>query len=300
AICAARGWPMLVLKGGALVGSDAESVDVADLDVLVRPEHALPLAAVLEASGYRKDGIDPGPEHGATAHLATRKPPWGVQVDVHFRVNGIADAESLWAAAEPLAGHPGVLVLRPGAQLHHLLLHTGTQHFNRRGTLRDLLLLASAAARCTPAEMTEVRRAISAHPAADLLSEMLKSALRLRGGGDADDPYRSVVLANYWIHAAPPSRHVPAVLLDAALLSLFSLLAPGDSYRRAFRARLMAGQLAHAPGFGVVHRISPRAAAAIQTAGRAALMAAVALPAWAGARRIAALAKGTGRTGDSE
>ncbi|HEU4557197.1 MAG TPA: nucleotidyltransferase family protein [Longimicrobium sp.] len=148
------GWTVVVMKGGVLATTPARAVDVLDLDVLLLPAEARALAARLDATlGYVTLEADPDPRAGM-AHLAQRIAPHHVQVEIHERVSGLAEPAALLARVEPLEGAPGLFRLHAGDHLRHLLEHGVRDHPDRRGSLRDLLLVADAVRRApdVPAE----------------------------------------------------------------------------------------------------------------------------------------------------
>lgn len=147
AVARETGWAIVVMKGGVLAPHPVRAVDVLDLDVLLEHRQARALAARLDtALGYVALQPDPHPRAGM-AHLAPRIAPNHVLVEVHERVSGLDAPEALLERVEPLDGAPGLFRLHPRDHLRHLLEHGVRDHPERRGSLRDLLLVADAVRR---------------------------------------------------------------------------------------------------------------------------------------------------------
>ena len=102
ALLSARGWEGIALKGGAAVLAGAATVDVQDLDVLVRPEHALELAHALDAAGFQAIGDDLPVGSAARHELSGRRAPGGPgpHLRAHRRVGGHRAAPRARAAAD--------------------------------------------------------------------------------------------------------------------------------------------------------------------------------------------------------
>ncbi len=136
AVAAGAGIPVAWLKFAGLAGLGLPvlgSRGVGDLDLLVAPAAAAPLAAALRAAGFRE-----GSGVAAAHHLAPLFAPAGPAVEIHTRLPGVrlaggrsasfADLEVaglLAASREPLA--PG-LVPAARVQRAHLLVHALAQH----------------------------------------------------------------------------------------------------------------------------------------------------------------------------
>lgn len=154
AVARDTGWSVVVMKGGVLAPDAARAVDVLDLDVLLEPGQARALAARLDGTlGYAALQADPDPRAGM-AHLAQRVAPNHVLVEIHERVSGMEAPGELLRRAEALGAVPGLFRLHARDHLRHLLEHGVRDHPERRGSVRDLLLVAEAVCRVpdAPAE----------------------------------------------------------------------------------------------------------------------------------------------------
>jgi len=194
AAAAAEGWRVVVMKGGVLVPDPARAVDVADLDLLLRPGEGRRLAARLDQGlGYVALQADPDPRAGM-AHLGQRVTPHHVQVEIHERVSGLDAAEALVERAQPLEGVPGVFRLHPRDHLRHLLEHGVRSHPDRRGSLRDLLLVASEAGAGPqlPAEFTD-----GGQGGAQAVRNTLEMARALADGRAPRDAFVAEAAARY-------------------------------------------------------------------------------------------------------
>jgi hypothetical protein len=156
---AARGVPMMVLKGVHLASGIYESPglrEMNDIDVMVRREH-LPVAAErVRARGYETVTSTSIEVDTLVSHHLTRAVRRGTaNIEVHWtlfkpgRPWG-ADPDGLWNRAAP-ATVGGVSVLALGAEdlLLHLCGHASHQHAFRMG-LRPLLDVASVLERHGP------------------------------------------------------------------------------------------------------------------------------------------------------
>ena len=190
-LAAAHDIPAIVLKGGVAALVSSTPVDVADVDVLVRPLQAERLAALLDAEGLRGTGP------AGTAHLAQRLEPHAVQVEVHFALNEFEVDDAVWHRLRPLDGVAGLMRLGAADHLWHLLLHTVVTHPYRRGALRDGLLIAEALGDCDSAELAALERRIGAHPLAQPLGDLFAMVRELRDGLSVGDRFRREAAANY-------------------------------------------------------------------------------------------------------
>ncbi|MDH3291746.1 MAG: nucleotidyltransferase family protein [Gemmatimonadota bacterium] len=174
-IASEREWDVVVLKGAVALGDPRRAVDLADLDLLTAPDDARALVAALDAGGYRKAGSS------SPLHLATRATEGGLPVEVHTRL-GILDRESfetLRARSVPMAETKRLRRLASRDHLLHLLTHVGVAHPYRRGSIRDLLLLAQAVRECSAREIEEARAMIERHRYATELPRLLDMACGL-------------------------------------------------------------------------------------------------------------------------
>jgi hypothetical protein len=217
----AHGWRALVLKGGAHLAAGTPPLDVWDVDLLLAPGQALPLGRALSATGaYATVGEDAPPGTPGRWEAATRISPGGVQVELHFAIPYLGAGVDPWAGAVP-AGVPGVLRMSPPLHLWHVLVHGVSHHPDRRGALRDLLLLAAAHGECAPAQVEEVRARAARHPHRALLLRALALVEEAAAGRIPRDPFRAEAALRYGLAADPPrgplwrTRIVPEVACAA-------------------------------------------------------------------------------------
>jgi hypothetical protein len=206
-----RGWSAIVPKGGAAVLAGACEVDVQDLDVLVRPEHAHELAAEMDAAGYVHDGPDFAADAPNRHQMAPRARPGSIMVEVHFALAPRLEGDP-WAGALPLP-IAGLLRLAPADHLWNVLAHATLHHPERRGALRDLVVAAAGVRWCGDAELREVERRCAEHPRGELPGRMLRMA-RALAAGRAEDLFRreaaTAALMSLWLFGHRPR---PAVQL---------------------------------------------------------------------------------------
>ena len=176
-LAAAHGIAGVVLKGGVAALASAAPVDLHDVDVLVRPLQAEQLAGLLDEEGFHATGP------AGTAHLAQRIAPNTVQIEVHFALNDIELSDAMWNRARPLDGAAGLSRLGAPDHVWHLLVHSVVSHPYRRGSLRDVLLIADALRDCSPTELEEVERRSASHRLARTLHAQLEMARELGAGG---------------------------------------------------------------------------------------------------------------------
>jgi len=287
-----RGWPGVVLKGAAHAAEGGEPLDVADVDVLLPREHAVEFAALLEArGGHRALGTDAAGASGTGWQLATRLAEGGVQVEVHFDVPFLAGEGDPWEATLPTPVR-GVLRLSPANHLWHVLVHGVVHHVERRGSLRELLLLLSARAACSAHDLREVERRAAAHRAARPLRATLGMLEALTAGTDPGDPFCAVAAARYGLFAGAGKRWGAGRFGMAAASSAFAL-AEGDGAYRGLWMGSPASALA-GPGFRGSTRWDRFALPAwgARVAWRTAHLALATLPAWLAARSARRLARG--------
>jgi Uncharacterised nucleotidyltransferase len=190
-LATAHAIPVIVLKGGVAVLTSAAPVDVADVDVLVHPVHAAPLAELLEKEGFSAAGL------GGGVHLTPRIALHAVQIEVHFAIPDVAGTDATWQRARPIAGAPGLARLGAADHLWHLLVHAGVTHPHRRGALRDVLLTADALRDCSPAELGAVVDRVTDHALAQPLVHLLRMAQELGRERVVRDRFRHEAAGNY-------------------------------------------------------------------------------------------------------
>jgi hypothetical protein len=179
-VAAGRGLEVAVLKGAVAVLRRG-APDLADVDVLASPEDAAVLAEEVDRMGYAESGVP-----GAHA-LKLRAAGDSIPVEIHTTVPGThgAPRERLRPAAEM----PPLRLLHPADHLWYVLHHATEQHAERRGSLRDLLVLADALHACAPDERAEVERWVADHERPELLRRVLRmaDAVARRTGAPRDE-----------------------------------------------------------------------------------------------------------------
>lgn len=209
----------VVLKGGVPLAEGRPGVDVVDVDVLAAPAQAQALGATLDASGYTARG------RASSHRLAERVTEDGVQVEIHTGVPGIGAADAFLARAVP-SRVAGVLAPHPADQLWHLLIHSVAQHAGRRGSLRELVLLADALGRCGPEDLPAVEARMDGRPDGPALRAQLALAQSLRARRPpAADPFAGVAAAAYSMTERLAPLRLPVPLKAALAESVFMAVA---------------------------------------------------------------------------
>jgi len=213
-----EGAVVVVLKGGVPLAEGRPGADLADVDVLASPAPAEVLGRALDGSGYTAYG------RASSHRLRERTTGDAVQVEIHTAVPGIGPAEA-FAGRAIAARTPGLHVPHPADHLWHLLLHTVAQHTGRRGSLRELVVLADALGRCAPEDVAAAEARMAARRDGPALRAQLELAHCLRARRPpAADPFRDVAAAAYTLreHLAP-SRLSPGfkgMMAEAVFLTL--------------------------------------------------------------------------------
>lgn len=208
AIARRRGLTVAVMKGAVAVLRRG-APDLSDVDVYASASEAAVLAEEIDRLGYRAVGAP-----GAHA-LRLRATEDSLPVEVHTSIPGTHGAPE--RRLVPAPSLPGLFVLHPADHLWYVLHHATEQHAERRGALRDLLVLADAMDACTPDDRREVDRWTAAHWRPELLRRVLEmaDALRRREGAPAD-PFRLDAAGRYvalgWMERTPAHETLRIVL----------------------------------------------------------------------------------------
>lgn len=279
-----RTWVVVVLKGGVAAAASPEPVDVLDLDLLVHPDHAGELAALLEErGGYASLGDEAPGSESRHKHLPQRLAPGSVQVEVHRFIPGLAPTADLLERAVRLGADARLCRLAPADHLWHLLTHGAVHHLDRRGKLREWVVLQGAVAACTPPDLDVVRGWIVAHPHAAPLSEVLAFALAGAGGGD---PFVAHAALRYTLGLRGPGRRLSRRLAQNVTDTAFALL-DERGVRGYIGTVLGAGAGERARAFPWLPRAVAAAASTAWRAARLSAAAVVALPlAWRARRAV--------------
>lgn len=268
-----RGWRLVVLKGGAHAHDDRAAVDLVDVDVLGRAGELDELAAMLREQGYRQ--VSPPSSHGAGDWAA----PGGIQVELHHAVPGVEPFHPVWDRIVPAGA---LWRLHPADHLWHLLVHAVVQHPDRRGRLRDLLLMAAALEGCDAASREEVARRIAADPYAEALRASLEIAGSLaEGTAPPADPFPTVAATRYLVMGWKRGRLPPVVATFAGVAVFARFGGHGGETGTWTHSGMGLERPSALPGFGWLHRHAPRAERAARMALRNAPLWAMAPLRWA-------------------
>lgn len=227
----ARGWKMILLKGGMAVAA-GEQIYLADVDILVEPERTEEVAAALAEAGFTAAGAD----HSTSHHLAARVQPHALPVEIHRFVRGIAEIEEFRARAAPLERHPPLWRLSPVDHLRYMLVHITSQHPERAGRIRDLLLIAHALGDCSPADMASVEAELEGHDRAATIRRVIDAARDLEARAWRSDPFEHHALCTYIAADLRIRNHLQRHLYSRALL-LAVTRRPWRREYQSYRAR---------------------------------------------------------------
>ncbi len=199
-----HGWRVAVLKGAVVAMSDQSAVDLVDIDLLAAPEDAARLAEQLSLQEYRPVG------HSSPRHLTGSAKDDGIPIEIHTTLarDGASLPSAFWDRVVPLETVPGLYRLRPKDHLWHLLEHVAIDHPERRGFVRELMLISSAIAECTENDVAMVRRLIEKHALRTRLRELFSTARAFGEGRSTGDRLQRVAAAFYAVRL---------LLLDASL-----------------------------------------------------------------------------------
>ena len=191
-------WPVIVLKGGVgAMSGIGPTVPVGDIDVLVPPEHVADMVQVLATAGFGAPTRDLDHHHAlspATDRLA---------VEVHWTTHddGHPLEADVWTRTREMSSVSPLQSLAEVDHLVHLVEHAVDTHRERSVSLRDIVLIADSAARCTPEEIEDARKRLAWSKA---MPELLGFAIAMRSNPSGADPffigcasfYSAVVLAD--------------------------------------------------------------------------------------------------------
>jgi hypothetical protein len=195
AITREKGWPVVLLKG-AVAAAEQRSLYLLDVDVLVRAEHAALLAAELIRDGRFASGGSASPRH-----IAPLGSPFALPVEIHTSIDyrWTTITERAWRRIVPLDDMPGIWRLDPADHVVHLLSHIVLDHPERRGRLRDTLLLAWALEDMPASAAAEIACWIERNPYVKPLTDQLAFGRTIARGEPGPDPFEAAAFARYWI-----------------------------------------------------------------------------------------------------
>jgi hypothetical protein len=135
---AAENVPVIVLKGGYLIGAVYREVglrEMSDLDIMVRPEHLPRAADVVRARGYKPlQPFQIDDDRAVAMHLTPFVMDGGARIEIHWNITPPLDPhainpEDLWHRAVPWSsGNISALGLCIEDLLLHLCFHASFQH----------------------------------------------------------------------------------------------------------------------------------------------------------------------------
>jgi hypothetical protein len=197
AIAREKGWPVVLLKGAA-AAAEQRSIYLMDVDVLVRAEHAAPLAAELIRDGRFASGGSASPRH-----IPPLGSPFALPVEIHTSIDNrwTTLTRRAWGRGRivPLEGLPGLWRLDPVDHVLHVLGHVVMDHPERRGRLRDTVLLMWALEGLPASATVEIASWIDHNPYVKPLTDQLEFAGGIARGEPRPDPFEAAAFARYWI-----------------------------------------------------------------------------------------------------
>ena len=204
-----RGWTVVALKG-SVAAAEGRPYYLQDVDILIPRAQAADVAREIGRElGLRPQG------RMQSRHLPIMGGDDTLPVEVHLNIDtrGTRLTERAWWRVTPLAGVPGLFRLSPADHCLHLLTHVAIDHPDRRGRLRDSLLLRDALKECSEGDRDEIDRGVRENPyAAALLAEL--DLARGLAEGKAVDQFERSAFTSYWLveHSLPWSRgSLPAI-----------------------------------------------------------------------------------------
>lgn len=248
---------VVILKGAVAAGHDETAVDLSDIDLWIRPGTEGPLLEWLGNSGHSPK------KHAAQHHHASRLTDQLVAVEVHHTIP-YANLEPGWESRTlPLAHElPRLHRLDPADHLWHVLIHASIQHIDRRGRLRDLLLISHASSLCSDRERDLVRHRATTHHAADALHAMLRMAEAIAARCEPEDAFTTVAAARYLDTASGPRHPTVRFLFSNAATTAALYGIPGCKHHMA-KVLTSRDSVTPMPGLRWFQRRSPRVGGAV-------------------------------------
>jgi hypothetical protein len=188
------GWTVVVLKGSVAV-ADGRPNHLQDVDILVQPVRAGEVAREIATRlGLRPEGRE------KSRHLPILGGDAALPVEVHRSIDtrDTRLTERAWSRIIPLAGVPGLFRLSPVDHCLHLLTHVAIDHPDRRGRLRDALVLRDALKECSERDSQAIEREARQSRYATALLDELRFARGL-AEGKSFDPFEPSAFTSYWL-----------------------------------------------------------------------------------------------------
>jgi hypothetical protein len=164
---------------------------------------------------------------------------------------------------------PGLWRLAPADHLWHVLIHNVGKHPERRGRIRDLLLLRSAIDACSPDDIAAVKRVAVGHV---LTGELNKTLTCVLGSSDSpanNDPLEETALLAYLLAVRKENRARVYPTSGMVSLWVYALLS-GPIERRDMWAPVLARPkgLSSRGAIRYLQLTVPRLARVVQVCGR--------------------------------
>jgi hypothetical protein len=254
----------IVLKGGLGVANNT-LLDLNDLDILLPISEGRRFFSALIEDGYHPSG-------GAGRYTFNQL--WrdgALAVEIHHGIHeGLVYPDGkFWPGAGEIPACPGLWCLAPADHLWHVLIHNVGKHPERRGRIRDLLLLRSAIEACSPGDIATVKRKSSSHELSRELDMTLACALRSSNDPAIDDPLEELALVAYLLANRKENRakvYPTSGMVNSWVYALLS----GPAERRLIWATV----LVRAPGLSKISAIrylqltAPRLGRLVHVCGR--------------------------------
>jgi hypothetical protein len=242
------GWTLVVLKGAVPLLARHDAPDLMDIDFWGSPGDAHALAAWLDASGFTPEGKP------AAHRLAVRTAPETLPVEIHTAVPGVPAEGAEWGR---LRRAGALWTLAPADHAWHLLVHATEQHLERRGRIRELLLLRLALDDCGEEALDALRlRVRSATRPAAMLRQMEMAARRGPGAGASEDRFGLTAACGYILTARRP--RAPAAMVSAAWRSALGVVARREGGGTELGGTTLGLPSAN-PALALLRRVAPRA-----------------------------------------
>lgn len=250
------GLRLVVLKGGVPLLRGGDGPRLQDVDVLGSPADAAALAAMLDEGGYAAHG------RAASHRLAVRAAEGDIPVEIHTAVPGLSAA--VWERVRPVSKASALLVLHPRDHLRYLLLHSAVQHADRRGRLRDLLVVAEAVRHASVEDLRAVEGDLAAEPQAAVLARQLEMGRGVAEGVPCADAFELTAAGTYLLQTLVEDGAIPAHRRDLAWQSVTAAVARRSGTPADLGEHALALPSA-VPALAALRRVSPRAERLLRT-----------------------------------
>ncbi|MGI8497827.1 MAG: nucleotidyltransferase family protein [Gemmatimonadaceae bacterium] len=226
------GITLVVLEGGVAALDAALPLDLDELDVLVPGVVAREMSAAVESLGYKA-------ARESDAHRLPRRTRAGsLALEIHLTTHSSGEAldSAYWSRIRPIPDAPGLSQLGGADQLIHVVERSVVDDPQRRGCLRDLLLVGQAALRCSQSDLEQVRRWVQGHPSSSALRAVIALARSLQQGRVSADGLAQVAASNYLMHGLADSATFPQELRVSMGDCVSALIGGRDGHRRLWEA----------------------------------------------------------------